>query len=834
MSKSSYIFQLLLVFLAVSFIYPTNDLRQKVLSQIRSFYNTYPIEKIYLHLDKPYYVAGEQIWFKVYPLDGMGHRFIAPSRNVYVDLIDPHGEVLESITLSNDAEGVAGDFGLNDDCAPGIFTIRAYTRSMQNFSDHFFFQKEIRVYDRREPEKNAKEISAEDFDIQFFPEGGNLINGISSKVGFKAVGSDGNGIDVSGRIIDETGQFVAVVKALKFGLGFFSIAPVPGKNYTAEITHQGTMREFSLPRAMSSGLAMQCLIGQGSMIKVVLQSSQPGGLRNALLYGHLRGTSFVAESLHSEEEHVVIEIPTDSLEEGVAHLTLFNPNGIPTCERLVFISKTAQDYQLKASTDEPSYSTRTKVKLSLYLESAVGPTYTNGADLSVSVTDKAIVAHPPNHLNIRSFLLLTSELRGRIEQPGYFFDPTNRGAATLLDLLMMTQGWRRFDWKHIMSDQPFKVRFAADEGFTISGQITNIGGSDKPIKARVFLNALDDQLIFAETTTLEDGMFSFTGITFSDTTDVILKAQKYREPKNKKAKERLASTSSSRDRQVSILLNKFESPDVNSEWAVPFYERKEETITKYIKTQHDIAKNDSSHREWTIDLDPLTVKARKIEKEDQLRQTGQIYSRPDQRLVLDSLGPVAYSYTSIYDLLQNRFAGVQVEGVYPSQRVTIRGISSVSGSNAPLFLFNGVIISGDGVNDIAVQDVAYIDVLKSGATAAIFGSRASNGVIAIYSRKGSAPSPSAAPRVGIMDFAHPGYYQARQFYAPNYDTKLPEHVKPDIRTTLYWNPKVMTNKDGKVDLEFYTGDKKSVYQIDVQGMTKDGTPLVVSSAFKVE
>ncbi len=834
MKNHRYLALVLLAFFAASVISPSDALRQKVLNQIRSFYNTFPIEKVYLHLDKPYYVGGEEIWFKAYLVDGMNHRFSAPSKNLYVDLIGPQGKLVESLTLRNSGGGMAGDFDLSDDCEAGIYLMRAYTRCMQNFPDNFVFQKEIQVFDRKESDKTEKEVATGEFDIQFFPEGGDLVNGITSKVGFKATGPDGNGIDIEGRVIDEAEQFVAVIKTLKFGLGFFSFTPTPGKTYTAEITQMGDTKEFSLPKAKSSGMTMKCVPTRDQSIKVFLQSSEPGGLQNALLYGHMRGTSFVAESLRSDGNQTVIEIPTDSIADGVAHLTLFNPQGVPTCERLIFITKSSQPYQLTLSTDQVSYSNRSKVKLTLELEGAQNSPHLEGADLSVSITDNAIVSHPTHNLDIRAYLLLTSELRGRIEQPAYYFNPSNRGAAPLLDLLMMTQGWRRFDWKQLLAAQPFEVKFLPEDGFTISGQITKIGAPDKPIQARVFFNVLDEQLIFAEATTPKDGKFAFTGITFFDTTTVIIKANKYQEPKHNKRKDKRPNTSSSENRQVSIKLDNLNHSEFDRTWATPFYKQEAQTIAAYLKTQYDIAKIDSNYREWTVDLDAVTVKARKIEKKDQFRQTAQLYDRPDQRLVLDSLGPAAYAYTSIYDLLQTRFAGVQVEGVYPTQRVTIRGNSSVTSSNTPLFLLNGVIISEDGVNNIAVQDIAYIDVLKSSANAAIYGSRGSNGVIAIYSRKGSAPSPYSAPRVGIMDFDHPGYYQARQFYAPNYDKKLPEHVKPDIRTTLYWNPKVLTDKNGEVELEFYTDDKRSVYKIDVQGLSTDGTPLVARSVFKVE
>ena len=819
--------------LAVSLTLPSDSIRQKVLDHLKNFYNTQPVEKIYIHTDKPYYILGERVWLKAYLVNGINHQYTAPSKHLHIDLFSPKGDLVNTITLRNSSGGAAGDFDLRDAIGDGTYILRAYTNSMQNFPDHFTFQKEIQVFAPKESKHDPKTSNSETFDIQFFPEGGNLVNGIPSKVGFKAVGVDGNGIDIEGSVVDESRQFVAAIKTLKFGLGFFNISPMSGKSYTAEITHQGITKEFAIPKALEDGYTLSYLPPRHGTCKVILRSSQPSGLHNTLLHGHLRGSSFVAEYIQTEGNQAVIEISLDSVADGVAHLTLFDPGGLPVCERLIYINNPPQ-YHLSAATDQASYANRDKVQLNLQLESEHKSSNLEEAELSVSITDQSLVREFANGLDIRSYLLLTSELRGRIEQPSYYFDPANRSAGVLLDVLLLSQGWRRFNWDEILSTKAKMVDFLPEESFTISGQITKIGDSSKPLKAKVFFNTMDNSFLFGETVTRDDGKFAFTGLTFTDTTAVIIKANRYRESKKNKENNDHKSSNSAGSRQVAIQLDKPTLPSLSAESAVRVQSTPLETINKLIKTQQKIFSVDSIYRDFTVDLDAVTVKARKMEKEDAFNQTAQLYSRPDARLILDSLGPVAQAYTTVFDLIQSRFAGVQVTGTYPNQQAIIRGNSSITGSNSAVFVLDGVIISGDGVNDIVVPDIAYIDVLKSGATAAIYGAHAANGVIAIYTKKGERAPAYSGPRIGLIDFEHPGYYQARTFYQPNYDQKLPEHVKPDFRTTLYWNPSVYTDKDGSVRLEFYTDDKKSMYHIDVQGMTKDGTPLSATSNFKVD
>lgn len=829
-----------LFFLAViSFAVPGGTLRKKVLESIKAFYNTYPIEKVYVHTDKPYYVAGETIWFKSYLVDGMTHKSTVSSGLYYVELIGPKGRVVRSVTLNNTSWGVAGDFALPDQ-AEGKFILRGYTQSMRNFPDQFIFQREIRVFPLGTDVATVEEVREDVkdhglFEINFFPEGGELVGGLPAKVGFKAVGLDGNGVDVEGKLVDEGGHFITVMKTMKWGLGFFSFTPEADKDYKVEIISNGVKKEVPLPEVIKDGYTMHYIRGNGQSFQVMLQSSDPKGLQGALLYGHVRGRSFVAETIEGEKDKAVFKISTDSLSEGVAHLTLFKSDGIPVCERLIFISHANRRGNVAIQADQPTYRNRDKVKLNLRAFSSDQDNVFGGADLSVGVTDQSLVSHEPYGIDIRAYLLLSSEIRGRIEQPSYYFDPSNRGAELLLDLLMMTQGWRRFDWDQILEEDLPTVPYTPEESFTISGQITKLGDDEKPVKARVFFNTLDENFLFAEVTTTEDGKFAFTGINFADTTSIILKAQRYRETSNDGRSKDSPVSSKTRDRFVSIRLDQRVPPQIDDTWTIPFYD-KVQNVNRYVETHRNIAKIDSSYRQLSVDLDAVTISARRINKKEQERQVAQLYSRPDQRLVVDSLGSIAVAYQSIFDLIQSRFAGVQVQGVYPNQQAIIRGYSSVSGSNEARFVLDGVMISNEGVNNIPVQDIDYIDVLKSGATAAIFGSFGANGIIAIYTKKGASAKQNAAerPRLGILDYDHPGYYRARKFYQPNYDQKLPAHSKPDFRTTLYWNPSVIVDEKGGAQLEFFCDDKRSTYQVDVQGVARDGTPLVGRATFVVE
>ena len=805
-----------------------NSLKDRVLKQVKDLYTNFPIEKVYVHTDKPYYALGETIWFKAYLLDGITHQFITPSKSMYIELIDPNEKIVQRRTLQNIYKGIAGDFQTKEDWKPGNYIMRGYTRYMQNFPHHFFFQKEIQILDKNE-EPKAFQISVPTastvpkFEVQFFPEGGDMIEGLSSKIGFKAVGADGNGIQVDGKIFDNKGNFISLLKPIKFGLGFFTIIPEPGKTYTAEVIYNGITKTFDLPIAKPKGYTLKTLVGKDQSIKVLLESNLPDGLNGTLLHGHIRGHSFIVQEMATTERKMGYQLNTDSLRSGVAHLTLFSKAGQPVCERLIFIDNPNRKIEVDLQTAKEKYSKRSKVDLNIQLSSLV-PDHNLQSDLSISVVDKNLVQHPANELDIRSYLLLNSEIRGRIEQPGFYFNEENQGAKTILDLLMMVQGWRRFEWESLLKDQFPEIQYPPETGFSIKGKVTKVENQNKPIEAQVFLNTLDFQ-VSGELTTKEDGLFTFSGLVLEDTTTIVLQANKFNK-KAKKRKNKSEMSGPSGNRYVAIhVLPKSPPLKIEKEWTIPAILPPTTPIEDYLLTQQYISTIDSNYRQMIVNFDEITIKAKKKSVEDVYNRSNQLYSAPDDRIIVDSMAIPPIASNSVFDLIQGRVAGVVIQGVFPNQRAIIRGFSSLSGDDGAMILLDGIPIDQSFANNISVMDIAYVDVLKGAGTTAMFGSRGGNGVIAIYTRVAAGLTPYNAPRMGIIDFEHPGYYKARQFYAPNYDTKLPDDNIPDFRTTLYWNPDLETDENGTTSLSFYTDDKATTYFVEVQGISQNGIPI---------
>ncbi len=823
---------LLLLFGLTSFLHWNDDLIQKVQQQLEKFKTLRPQEKVYLHTDKPHYSAGETIWFKTYLVEGELHLPNAASNIVYVDLVDPNQSILATRNIKIEQGGGAGDFVLDIDLSPGTYTLRAYTNYMRNFDDAFFFKRTFQVFDPYEVQsEETGKMASNEFIAQFFPEGGHLVDGLSSTVAVKAVGADGQSVDVEGKILDQSGRQVAFFKSLKFGMGFFSFTPQAGQQYTAEVSQGVLVKTFELPVVQRQGYVLKIDTRKQGALKIRVQSNIPEGLDDAVAIGHMRGNVFGILEGKAGENAFEGELNTSELPNGIAHFTLFSGQGQAVCERLVFINNEANQADCMIRTSAAEYDPRTKVELEIDLKNwQKQPLQGN---LSVAVTDEASTYLPEYGEDIRTYLLLNSDLKGRIENPGYYFEDFSAGRRMVLDLLMMTQGWRRFDWPGLLADNFPVINHPLEQGFALEGTATKWVNNNKAVTADVFISVMGSEFVMDQVQTEENGEFLFLGLDFQDTTDIILQANLHQEDNKKKKKQNSNPNQLGPDgkRNVDIVLSPWRSHKASREGEFSYPIPEEGVLSNFLEDQKRINVIDSSYAQWTIDLDAIVVKAQRKEASPEIEIANARYLEPDHRMILDSVS-YASTATDIFQLIRGRYPGVRVQGTFPDEIITIRGVSGQGA--AALVLVDGIPMDAETVATINPNDVAVIDVLK-GASATFYGSQGINGVVAIYTRQGSSGfSQISMPTPGIINMKHPGYYKAREFYAPTYDKERPEHVKPDFRTTLYWDPKVEVDKNGKAKLSFYTSDKSSSYRIVVEGITTDGRPIKGSSSFKIK
>ena len=349
-----------------------NNTVNPVIAQLKTFLTTRTTEKAYLQFDKPYYAAGDTIYFKAYVTLGERHQLSDLSGILHVDLINTNNKIDQSIKLQL-VNGLAwGDFLLPDSLPKGNYRIRAYTQWMRNDIDIAFFERVIPV-GSDEKEKIAESMpsgikSNTKPDVQFFPEGGSLVSGIRSKIAFKAIGTNGKGIDVSGVVLDNNNTEVGRFASTHLGMGYFYLLPEEGKSYTAKLTYaDGRQDVAKLPDAEASGLVLTVNNDSVPKASVRIEANKARFAQSRdkdymlLIYSGGVATSVTCKL---DSNVILLDIAKRRLHTGVATVTLFSPNREPLSERLFFVQNYDQ-LKLDIKADKTVYSTKGRVSIVL-------------------------------------------------------------------------------------------------------------------------------------------------------------------------------------------------------------------------------------------------------------------------------------------------------------------------------------------------------------------------------------------------------------------------------------------------------------------------------------
>jgi hypothetical protein len=766
-------------------------------------------------MDKPYYSTGETVWFKAYTLDVLTNLPKLGNSVLRVDLLDTSNSIIDSRMLKIDEGNSIGEFNLPDSLSPGKYTIRAYTNWMRNAADEFFYRTSfdvVKTYISNSEISDTPKVKQ--LSIKFFPEGGDLIAGVPSIVGFKILGDNGLGVNVSGEILNGQGKIMTSFKPSVFGMGKFLIKPEAGDEYYARVNFGGKDLKFDLPDVLDSGCSMRINNGFNASTLTVAISSKDIDLHGGFIIGHQNGSVFFKIVNNCDNASFGIGLQKEIFPEGICHLTFFDKTGKPLTERVLVANQPQSNVIVQLEKNQSSFKTRQKAKFELKLSEV--DTNLLPSNLSVSITPADIIKFTRNGENIRNYLLLSSDLRGYVEQPEFYFDKT-KDAFSALDNLMLTQGWRRFEWDDVLNEKNVPLKHYSEEGITVSGQLLNYYRRSETRKGHVSISVFDSEFSFMEGDTDEEGRFVFTGMNFLDSTKMLIKGHR---AVGKKGKT---------DDDVFIKMDPYIYPKVNTRVVsgIPF---DQEVNQDYLLEQIKMDKIDRAFSLDVIVLDEIEIFTRRNRDDDPYEREGMLYREPSARLEFDSI-PGYQTALSIFDLIRGRVAGVFVRGQFPNYSISIRSYRSMTGGNQPLYILDGIWVRRTVIGSLNPADVLFIDFLK-GADAAIFGSRGANGVVAVYTRTKSEYKPE--DERGSISMYHPGYDVPREFYTPDYEIPQDEHAKPDIRSTLYWNPSIVTGSDGTASFSFYTSDQQGTFDLRIEGVALNGNPIFYKDTFSVK
>ncbi len=441
-------------------------------------------EKVYVHTDKPYYLAGETIWLQGYVVEASSHYLDSLSRILYVDMVaDGSSQPIASAQFKIENGGAKGYFQLPDTLEPRIYQLRAYTNWMRNFSDEFFYTKHFQII-KKSNALSPIMYSSDVHDLVVLPESGNLIHGIEGIVAFKATNINGKGVDVQGHIIANGQDTITPFYSQHLGMGTFVLKPEKGKNYSIVVkTSDGKTKVFnSFPQVQAEGYMMSVNNFRKDNIRVKIAHNIKSHSVGDSLYviAQLRGKVMASAKVDAKQTNVTISIPKEKIAaDGVMQITLFDNKGIPQCERLVFIDQNKR-LQMTLESDKTVYQPREKVNLTLTVKDAQGNPVEG--QFSMSVINKEVVDLSVQTENILSYMLLSSDvknpngIKGFIENPLYYFDKNNKSAIQHLDLLLMTQGWRRYTWQEVLVDKHPAPAYYIETGLGISGTVLRPNG----------------------------------------------------------------------------------------------------------------------------------------------------------------------------------------------------------------------------------------------------------------------------------------------------------------------------------------------------------------------
>lgn len=859
------------IILTILIIFATNSKAQQAnTSSIENLFleqiSNYPQEKIHVQTDRNMYMAGEVIWFRVHLVDALLLKQANASRYVYVELINPLENIVQRVKLIPDSTGCFyGHIQLNEALEEGNYSLRAYTRYMQNQGEDYFFCKSLHVtnpmaetilssvkfYETNNninaelsflsknekkkivPEKclifmdgNSHGVSKlltfkdevancsldskasakknvfllqttfsgrvysrfftipcldKTFDVTFFPEGGHTILSTDIKMAFKAINSNGLSDDISGQIYDDQGNECGNFESLHLGMGSFRMYYSPGRKYHAIcVNKQNISKRFDLPELTNNLVSLQT-IWNNNNLRVTLAKSPTCKLESQLqLIAHIRGAVIYSQPWNDEQGY--LEFDRDYFPAGIVHFLLIDKDRNILTERLVFSSQGSTFANTNIKLDKTNYTSRDKINLSIQVSDENNIPLTG--NFSLAVVDKKD-ADVDTTSSIISTLLLSSELKGYIESPMSYLQKDSKKSSQALDVLMMTQGWRRYDIPDILKGKPTRtLKYSVESSEEITGKAEGVFSALKD--GGISLLAVKDSVIgtsFAQPN--KNGRFTFKNLEYPDSTRYIIQAL------TKKGSKTVFLEMDSLKSFPRVSISKAvvsKEPSVNDTYVSKVNQKF--TLEKGMRI---------------VNLAEVGVTAKRISRP----KTESPYYSIGSSEVLTADFIETWKLLSVFDLLR-RIPGVTVSG----NEVRYR-------NGTPMLLLDNIPEENFDYSMLDISDISDAFVSPATSVMPIFGTRASGGAIIINTKKGFIPKNKLNNNIQVVRLL--GYQQTAKFYSPMYITEQEKNSsKPDYRTTIYWNPNVQTDSNGIVNLDFYAADFPTQYSIVFEGVSSSG------------
>lgn len=771
---------------------------QKIDSVMSVYDEKFPKEKIHIQFDKSVYNREETIWYKVYVLTSDGPS--ALSKNVYVEWYDTSGRMIKQTVAPLFQSSAKGSFELPADYSGNFIHVKAYTRWMLNDDPAFSYERELTINTSAavQPKKPLPARTK----LELFPEGGTLVQGLTSRIAFKASNQFGTPVFIKALLVSNNNKVLDTLQVQHDGMGIFSLTSEPGESYKVNWTDEnGKAGTVPVVITKTAGACMTIrATNDKALVTVERTQNIATNFRQLYLLVHMNQKLFFKATLNYTGKLLQnASIPIDELPTGILQFTLFTSDWIPVAERILFINNHQHEFNTKVIPQLITLEKRGKNVIDIQVSD------TASDNMSVAITDDDVPVPEAN--NIYSDILLSGDLKGKIYNPAYYLKSDADSITANLDLVMLTNGWRRFDWDKIKAGILPTLTYPAEKEFMkIDGKVLGMKSisSAAPLMLNVIVVGKDSSKNFLFIPVQKDGSFENKGIFFYDTARVYYGFN----GNNKLTDLTEVQFGNGLLRQVPKTI-KYPYKDVLTNWTDSLARAR---MNFFLEQQEQLKKSMAA-----ATLQEVTVTA-KVKTENNLqvlekKYASGLFSGGDGYSFDMVNDPFASSALDILTYLQGKVAGLTITGSGSQATLSWRGA-------VPDVFVNEVQGTIDMLQSVPVADIAFVKVFRPPFFGSIGGG--SGGAIAIYTRKGTDGRKASPDSKGLENTVLGGYSRFKEFYSPSYEQPN-ENPDRDIRTTLYWNPFILTNRQNpRVRIQFYNNDISKKLKLVLEGVNSDG------------
>ncbi len=756
----------------------------------------FPQEKAYVQFDKKIYNPGETIWFKAYLFTGFDPS--PYSKSFYAEMFDASGALIERKTAPLSQSMAASFFEIPVKFKGSRVHIRAYTTWMLNFDSTFVFEKDLRIAGIS---RDSAGVVNNDENLHFFPEGGELVEGVENNIAFKADNAYGQPVKVSGVLHDASGKNLVEFSTTHNGMGKFILTPDKTDAFFATWKDsEGKEHRTDLPPVKPDGIVLRVMNSRQKVVFSVAHPPTSTSFPKIIVIAHMN-QQLVYKAMVNLKDNFMSggNIPVGQLPSGILTVTVFDVDYKALAERVVFVNNHSFSYEPEFAVVAKGLTRRGRTEIKITVPDSLK------CNVSLAITDAEVDGRRPDEDNIISRLLLTGDIHGYVKDPYSYFRNSSDTLAQQLDLVMLTHGWRKFNWQQLAMGKKPTIKYPITNYLALNASVLGVDPSriagDENLNVIFQNKTTGSQMINLPMSS--KGKFGVDGMVFYDT------AKAYYQ----------FSVNRALSSQAAVVFNtglypgirRIKAPEMS---LAPWSPEDSALVRKNIAVAMIQERIRSGQSKDPTMLAEVTVKGRTKSAAEKLAEShvSGMFSGGDATLFDLVNDPLSNAYLDIFSYLQGKVAGLQITNAGPTPSLQWRG-------GTPTLYLNEMQVDASQLKNTSVSDIALVKVFRPGA-GNVFATSGS-GAIAVYTRNGSERTPD--PSVKGLDVARLlGYSPPRQYFAPNYLAN-PTDETEDARTTLYWNPYIGTAKEhGRMEYSFYNNDVTHVFRVIMEGFSESG------------